>query len=233
MKPRYYGLLILSIVLIISTGYINKTGTDKKGKGHEIKITIQHVKDSLCYLYHHFGDKQRAVDTVPLDASGRCVFTGDEPLSGGIYIVYIPNKVYFEIMVNEQFFSLETDTGDFIGKMKITGSVENKIFNDYQKYRKVQYNKSQALKKRLDNNKNNPDSTKIIEDLMKKVGTETEKYTLDLIENNKDAFFVKVLKMTKPIDIPGPPKDANGNIIDSNFALQRMLTAISLIQILL
>ncbi len=222
MKQIKYILPALLLIIAVSSFTLHSPdkGNKKKGKGHEITVQIHHLNDSVCYLYHHYGDKQRGVDTVQIGKDGLCVFKGDEPLPGGIYIVYVPDKVYFEMIVNEQNFSIETDTGDFISNMKISGSKENEVFNKYQKFRKQQFEKSKALKERLDKNKSNKDSTKVLNDLMKKLSEDTEEYTVKLFDDNPDLFFTKVMNMTKPIDIPDPPKDEDGNIIDSMFQLR-------------
>ena len=141
MKTRFNLLIMVTLIFFVSTGFMLSGGKDNKGNGHEIKITIHNVQDSLIYLYHHFGDKQKAVDTVAFPANGAAVFSGEDELAAGIYIVYIPDKVYFEILVNEQNFSIETDTGDFVGNMKVKGSVENQVFLDYQKFRNLMYKK--------------------------------------------------------------------------------------------
>lgn len=217
-------LVFLFALLITSSAFAVVPGNDKKakkdGEGHEIKVKINHVNDSLCYLYHHYGDKQRAVDTVARQKDGSYIFSGNEKLDGGIYIVYIPEKVYFEIIVNEQKFQIETDTGDFISNMKITGSEENRIFNEYQKFRKVQFEKQKTIKDELDKIKGDAKLKKQKEDELRNLGKEIEDYSQKIIDNNPDLFFAKVLSMTKPITIPDPPKDDKGNIIDSSFQLR-------------
>lgn len=221
MKLKF-GLPILIGFAVLISFALTGMKPDKKGKksGHEIKVRINHINDSVCYLYHHYGDKQKAVDTVPIQKDGSYVFKGDDELPGGIYIVYIPDKVYFEIIVNEQNFSIETDTGDFISNMKIQNSVENKIFNDYQKYRKTQFAISKDLKDRMEKNKQNKDSVEILKAEQQKIFDDMEKYNNDLMAAHPETFFLRVLNATKPIEVPAPPKDKDGNILDSSFQLR-------------
>ena len=58
-----------------------------------------------------------------------------KPLPGGMYLIYLPNTRYFEmIMGKDQEFSLETDTADFINTLSFKGSEENQIFLDFQRF---------------------------------------------------------------------------------------------------
>jgi hypothetical protein len=76
--------------------------------------------------------------------------------------VILPNKTYFEILVNEQKFEIETDTLDYVEHMKIKGSVENTLFNEHQKYIIAKSKETQQVKARLDSNKDNKDSVEIL-----------------------------------------------------------------------
>ena len=98
-------------------------------KGYEIKVRVDGIKDTTAFLGYHYGDKQYVTDTVRVDGKGNFVFKGDEPLDGGIYLIVLLNKSYFEIIVSEQKFSLETDTLDLVNHLKVSGSKENLIFN--------------------------------------------------------------------------------------------------------
>src|SRR4051812_26851032 len=77
-----------------------------KAGGYEIKVHIIGLKDTAVYLGNHFGDKQYVKDTIQLDKDGRGVFKGKDSLPGGIYLIVLPNKTYFEIVVKEQKFAI-------------------------------------------------------------------------------------------------------------------------------
>src|ERR1051325_8518805 len=99
--------------------------------GHEIKLKITGVRDTTVYFGFHMGDKNYVSDTVKIDHNGRGVIKGDTALPGGIYLVVMPNKSYFEVLINDQMFAVETDTSDIYGKMKTTGSQDNIMFCDF------------------------------------------------------------------------------------------------------
>src|SRR3954470_18400049 len=80
----------------------------KGDKGYDIKVRIVGLKDTVAYLGHHFGDKQYVRDTARVDKDGWVEFKGDTALPGGIYLIVMPGKTYFEILVNntEQKFTI-------------------------------------------------------------------------------------------------------------------------------
>ena len=49
-----------------------------KANGYEIKVHINGLKDTICYLGYHFGDKQMIKDTIPLDHNGWGAFKGKD-----------------------------------------------------------------------------------------------------------------------------------------------------------
>jgi hypothetical protein len=59
-------------------------------------------------LAYYYGDQQFAKDTAEIDKEGRFVFSGDETLDYGMYMVVLPDGNYFEIVVAEDRFSFTT-----------------------------------------------------------------------------------------------------------------------------
>src|SRR5438105_3856979 len=83
--------------------------------GYDIKVKINGLHDTVCYLGNHYGEKQYVRDTARVNHEGWVEFKGKKELDGGIYLVVIPNKTYFEILIteNDQKFTIETDSVDF------------------------------------------------------------------------------------------------------------------------
>jgi peroxiredoxin len=191
----------------------------KDEKGYHIKVRIAGLHDTVAYLGHHFGDKQYVRDTAQVDKDGWVEFKGDSALTGGIYLVVLPSKTYFEILVNrtQQQFTIETDTTDFIGKMKIKNSPDNVLFNDYQKFIGEKTKESQILKSRLDGLKENKDSTKILKDKMASLDKEVKDYRFKIMREHPDAMMTMIFKTMQEPEVPDFPRDEKGNILDSAF----------------
>ena len=70
-------------------------------------------------------------------------------------------------MEKDQEFSVSTDTTDLLKFMKFTGSTQNSIFIEYQRFMAEQQKKSGSLSNRWKLNKENPDSLDAITEEMK------------------------------------------------------------------
>jgi len=151
-----------------------------------------------------------------VDAQNYFTLQGEKELEGGIYFVLNKDKqILFEFFIVEQQFSLETDTLDYTAHMKVKGSLENEIYNNFNKFFSASRKKSVALEARLKKNQNNADSTKIIKELIEKAGKELQTYMEDVIKKYPDCLLTKIFLINKPIDIPDAPDPK-----DTTFALR-------------
>ena len=186
--------------------------------GYTIKVKIKGIKDTICTLGYHFGDKQYINDTARVDGNGYMVFTGPKPLEGGIYLIVPPNKKYIEFIVNgEDGFMLETDTIEPIKNMKVSGSKENELFFKYLTYINGEQKKMEAWKKRSDANKDNKDTTEFYKVKMQKVDESVQDYKLKFMENHPNLFVSKIFKASQEVKLPDAPILPNGRK-DSTFA---------------
>ncbi|HXA01669.1 MAG TPA: redoxin domain-containing protein [Cytophagaceae bacterium] len=158
---------------------------------YSIKIKVKGLKDTVVYLAYHYGDKQYLKDTARIDSKGLFIFDGKEALPGGIYMAVLPDKRYFEFIVSEQFFSLETDTADYVRHMKVTGSAENKLFYGYLQYLYPKGRAIDSLRKQLAKAKIKSDSTAIITQ-MENIDKDIINYRKDIVKNHPQTFVAKI-----------------------------------------
>ncbi len=203
--PAFLGLLLFISLAAEANG------------GYEIKVRIRGLSDTICYLGNHFGDKQYVRDTVKVDKDGWALFKGKDSLAGGIYLVVLPSKTYFEMIVNEQKFTLETDTLDFIKNMKITGSLENKLFNAHQQFIIDKTTRTQTLKTLIDQSKDDKPRSDSLKAEINKIDKEVKDYRMQIIKEHPKTFMAQIIRAMSEPEIPEAPKDANGNITDSTF----------------
>lgn len=186
--------------------------------GFEIKINVKGVKDTTCQLAYYFGDKQYIKDSARVDKNGNMVFKGDQELPGGIYLAVMPNKKYFELIVDkEQKFSMETDTLDYINNMKVKNSKDNEVFYSYLKWISVKGNEIEKLKKEMDLVKDNETRTKEIKDRQIAIDKEVKEYKNNLIKENPNLLLAKIFEASTDPEIPEIPILSNGKK-DSTFA---------------
>ena len=188
------------------------------GKGMDIKITVKGLESSTMILANYYGDKQYVKDTIKFDKKGTIVLKADTVLPGGVYLAVFPalGNRYFEFIIAEPQFSLETDTIDMAKDLKITGSQENTLFYGDMKFLSDVKTFSDSVAKLYKAAKDPAEKEKFrsqLQDVDKKVkekrnGVMTAYPTL---------FYSKMLNAMKDITVPDAPKDANGKIIDSAF----------------
>ena len=146
--------LFLSIIMISLTFCSRGQGKP----GYEVNVTIKELKDSTVYLGYHFGDKQYIKDTLKLDDAGKGTLSGAEKLPQGIYMIVLPGKQYFEVLMPEdQHFSITCSYPDYYGTLKFSGSDENNAFVNYQKHWMELQKKASGINNRLQGNRQNPE----------------------------------------------------------------------------
>lgn len=204
-----------SIVLSAIVLFFITNSSIAQDPGYRIDVKIKNLDDSVCYLGYYFGDKRYIKDTVAV-TSEWLVFQGPEKLTGGIYFIYTPSH-YLEIVMDEgQHFSIETDTTDFVGNMRVANSPENVLFRDLRMFIGARQKKAAGLSEKLKSAKGTPEE-KIIAEQLAALEEEVTAYQDELIANHPQSFTAIVLKATRRFDIPEPPKDAAGNVTDPEF----------------
>ena len=191
-----------------------------KGEGYNIKIKVNGIKDTVVQLGNYYGDKQYLKDSARVDAQGRFTFAGKEKLDGGIYLVIMPDKRYFEIIMDStQNFSVETDIKDYISNMKIKGSLENTLFYDYLNYITPRGKRADSLKTKIKEFENDEKASAEIKEQLAAIDKEVIDYKKRLMEKNPKTFVAKMFKAMSEIDIPEAPLLENG-VKDSLFTFR-------------
>jgi thiol-disulfide isomerase/thioredoxin len=183
--------------------------------GYEISVKVDGMKDSTLFLAHHFGTRQFIVDTLKLDNDAKGIFQGNKPLAQGIYMIVCPGMTYFEILVSEdQQFEVYTRYPDYVSSLKISGSSENKAFLEYQKKWAELQREAGAITKRLQSNKQNSDSLKILSEKQKEMESIMVKYLKSVVSENKGNLLATLVKSIIPVEMPefnipaGPKRDS-------------------------
>jgi thiol-disulfide isomerase/thioredoxin len=194
MRNVIYAILF-SIIPLSSSGQLKN--------GYEIEVTINDLKDSTVYMAYHMGDKQYIKDTLRLDRTGHGILNGREVLPQGIYMIVLPGKKYFEFLISsDQYFSISCTFSDYFRTLKFTGSEENSAFLDYQKKWMSLQQRAGMLSKRIQNNKQNSDSLRILGSLQKIQEENMKIYLKSVIKENNGNLLSTLVKALLPIDVP-------------------------------
>ena len=194
MRKLIFSIL-LSLVPVFLSGQLKN--------GYEINVTIMDLQDSTVFLAYHLGDKQYIKDTAKLDRSGNGIFRGQQNLPQGIYMIVLPGRKYFEILISDnQRFSLSCTFSNYFNTLKFTGSKENSAFVEYQKNWVTMQQTAIAISKRIQNNKQNNDSLKILGSVQKLQEENMKAYLKSVVKANEGNFLGTLVKGLLPIDIP-------------------------------
>ena len=198
---KKYFFYILFFLVVISDNSFSQNAYRFEGQ-------VKGLKDSTCMLAYYYGDKQFAKDTAEIDEEGRFVFSGDETLDHGMYMVVLPDGNYFEMIVTEDRFSFTTSLDNLIGNMKFSNSNENEKFYGYMQF----ISQKQKALKELQLKKENVSEkeAKSIDLQIDKMGKVVMDFQTNFTYNNPNILFSKILNASKDVEIPNLPLLADG-----------------------
>lgn len=205
------SIIIITCLIALSALATNKTPMN-------IKISVKGLENSSMILANYYGDKQYVKDTLIFDKKGTVLIKQDTTYPGGVYLAVFPalGNRYFEFIINESAFTIETDTNDLTGHIKISNSVENGLFYDDMKFLGKMKTVSDSLGNLYRAAKEQKDKDKLREQLMN-IDSQVKAKRNEVMTKHPNLFYSKLLKAMKEIDVPEPPRDAKGNMIDSMF----------------
>lgn len=210
----------MTVLLIAMTAWQAEdiSGQKDRGKdGYDIAFQLKGFKNDTVILGQRLNDSYIRKDTAILDGQGKGAFRGDEALGQGMYLVYLPDNRYFDLLIGkEQHFTFVNDTSDLLGEMKVTGSADNIAFYDYQRYLKQMRQQAMDLQDKIKNAAVPGDSARYkgqLDDL----NEEVQNSIRERISKYKGTFFSVFLLALQDVQVPDPPRDEAGNITDSLF----------------
>lgn len=190
---------IVVLLLLVVLG----TGVFAQKSAYRIEVQVEGLKDTSLLLGYHFGDKKFISDTALVDAKGVAVFTGDSLLKGGIYLVIMPGKTFFEILVgNNQNFKVKTTKDNFFDNLKFFNSDENNAFLEYQKFMIEMQTKSKDLSNQMKEALKDSIKSHELKIKFDDLNAEVVKYWDSIIDKHNGQFLSTLIKAMKNVDIP-------------------------------
>lgn len=205
------GMRNIVFTLIALLG-ITVSACAQNKQAYRIEVNLSDLKDTTLLLGYHFGEKKFIADTAQLDSQGKAVFMGDTLLPGGMYIVVLPQRSYFDILVGDnQNFSLSTSASNSLEDLTFTGSSENTSFANYQRFMGKKQEQMNQLRTQIQQNEGNAEKEKEITEEIKKLDKEVNTYWDKIIKENPNTLFANIIKSLKPIEFPEfeIPEDAS------------------------
>jgi thiol-disulfide isomerase/thioredoxin len=209
------SFFLIGLITLTSFSYAQKTG-------YQIQFKITGLPDTTLYLGHFYGESTYAKDTA-YSKNGVFVFDGKTALPQGVYFLIKGSaklgNVDF-VIGNNQHFKMETSLDDFVNQMKVTGDLDNQLF-----FQNLQFNAARTkeaephIKVLQDTTLKDETKKKEAREAYTKISEKVIAYQDDLIAKNPTTMTARLLKTSKRVDIPEPPKKADGTI-DSTFQLR-------------
>jgi peroxiredoxin len=186
-------------------------------EGYKIDFKVKGLKDTTAYLGYYYGESTYVTDTAKVDSEGAFTFVGKKTLPQGVYLLVMNKTKIFDLVVSQdQFFSLETSTEEYIKNMKVTGDQDNKLFYENMIHNMERGKEADPYVKILQDTAIKVANKKEAREAFDKVSKKVADYQDNIIKTYPTLLTARILKANKAIVIPDPPKLANGKT-DSSF----------------
>jgi peroxiredoxin len=202
-----------TLVLFFALFSISATAQE----GYKIDFKVKGLKDTTAYLGYYYGESTYITDTATVNSQGEFSFFSKKPLGQGVYLLVVNKTKLVDIVVSQdQFFSLETNTEDFVKHMKVTGDQDNKLFFDNMMHNMERGKEADPYVKIIQDSLLAEENKKEAREKFNAVGKKVMAYQEDIIKKYPTSLTARILKANKSIEIPEPPILANGKK-DSTF----------------
>lgn len=188
--------------------------------GYKLRFKIDGLKDTTAYLGYYYGESTYVKDTARVNHTGEFVFDGAQTLPQGVYFLVLNKTRIFELVVgHNQDFLLETSTADYVKNMKVTGDVDNRLFFENMVFNMERHQEAEPFIKIIQDSTLSEDEKKAARESFRKVNEKVQAYQEKVIHEQPATLTARIFKANKPVQIPEPPRKADGNI-DSTFQLR-------------
>jgi hypothetical protein len=189
-------------------------------QGYNIRLALKPYKNEKIYLGYHYGKLKALADSVVLNENSSGIFSGKEPLQGGIYFIVSPKKeILFELLIDkDQDFEIIADTSNLPVSVAFMGSMDNTQFQTYSGFASTTGQKINNLNTEFKNQKSTKDSA-IVSEKIKALTISMKNYRDSIADRYPGSFLGMLFHAIKEPEIP-PAMSHPGGKYDSNFAYQ-------------
>lgn len=192
-----------TVFLALFTGLFSATAAAAKSSGPPVKIDLNIggvMPASPVLLSRYFGPMTEPMDTAYAEEGGKIHFTAGKKYPHGLYHLQFPaqrNRSFDLVLSDDQEFVMESDTSDLVGKMKISGSSDNKAFFEYQRAQQAP-NKTRVelqMKLMVYNTGGQTDSAEAVKAKMAALAEAERRYIDGFVKANKKTLTAKLLAL--------------------------------------
>lgn len=205
-------LFFVFFFCLVCTGYAQQ--------GYNLSFKVDGWKDTTVYLGHYYGESTYVKDTASVSSKGEFKFDGKKTLGPGVYFLVLDKVKVIEFVIgSSQNFRMETNATDYIKNMKVTGDPDNKLFFENMLFNGDRHKEAEPFINQLKDSTLAENKKKELRENFNKINDKVMAYQNEVIKNHPNTVTATLLKANQPIQIPEPPKKADGTI-DSSFQLK-------------
>ncbi|MCB0631454.1 MAG: redoxin domain-containing protein [Saprospiraceae bacterium] len=196
MKKHF---ILLTFLLLLMAGQLLANG------GYEIKVKIEGYEGKELLLAYHYGESQYVKDTVPVNDADYFVFSGEEALEPGFYMVVIPPKNdFFQLLIDDQNqrFSVTTKADNPAQYVKIEGSPENELFYEYLAYLAEKRPVVESLQAEMKAAEGDAGKTAEVQARIDVINEEVTAYQDNLTAQHPKSFTAAIILSGKQLEMP-------------------------------
>jgi len=212
MKIRFILLLMIC------------SGSAFSQSGYKISFKVKGWKDFPAYLGHFYGEQTYVKDTANVNSNGEFFFDNKNTLPHGVYFLVLKKnkgsiRIFDFVVSDDQVFTLETDTSDYVQHMKVTGDEDNKLFFENVAYNMERNKEAEPFMKIVKDSTLKEDQKKEARAGLNKLNDKVLAHQREVISKYPKTMTARMLKAAQIVAIPDPPKLPNGKV-DSTFQLR-------------
>lgn len=196
------------------------TVTAQTKPAYSIQLKVQGLQDTTAYLGYYYAESTYVRDTAQVNSKGEFTFDGKQPLPQGVYFLVLNKSRIFDFVVgSNQYFTLETSTADYIKNMVVKNDLDNKLFFENMVHNGALGKEAEPYIKILQDSSLKEENKKGAREAYRIVSEKAVAYQSVIVDQHPATVTARLLKTTKQIQVPDPPKKADGSI-DSTFHLR-------------
>ena len=188
-------------------------------QGYQVTLLAPQYKSGIAYLTYHMGKNFNVEDSAAIASNGQAIFKGNKKLPGGVYAIIFPQqKLSLDFFVDkEQHITVKVpDTGRLLEKSVVTGSVENNLYIQYQRYVAVKGKQLGDERAAYLASKTKQDSL-LHEANYNKYNKELNDYREGIIKNQPKSMMAALLNAMKEASVPNPRPVSHTDSLNNYF----------------
>ena len=185
-------------------------------QGYQISLAAPEYKSGITYLAYHNGKNLNVADSAAMSNNGTAVFKGATKLPPGIYAIVFPGKnLSVDFFIDkDQVISINAADSNNLANTVFTGSKEQGLFQQYQKFVAVKGKLLQKEKTDYMSSKTKADST-LHEANYTRYNKELNDYRENIIKTQPKSMMAALLNAMKEPPYPTKTPVTHQDSIDN------------------